>query len=103
MDYVGLLPFAVFVALFLLWPTVLVVFGAFQDPERGPTLPTSCRPPRDTYLQTFVTSTVLSAVTAVLGAVFGGLWRGRSRSDRTIACCAGSCSLARAPLPSSAA
>ena len=85
MDYVGLLPFAVFVALFLLWPTVLVVFGAFQDPEGGPTLANLVQASQGTYLQTFVTSTVLSAVTAVLGAVFGGLlaWAisvGRARS-----------------------
>ena len=38
LDYLGLLPFAVFVALFLLWPTVLVVLGAFQDPDGGLTL-----------------------------------------------------------------
>jgi hypothetical protein len=29
-DYVGLVPFAVFVSLFLLWPTLMVVVGAFQ-------------------------------------------------------------------------
>ena len=52
LDYLGLLPFAVFVALFLLWPTVLVVLGAFQDPEGARRSPTSaggarapiCRP-----------------------------------------------------------
>ena len=43
LDYLGLLPFAVFVALFLLWPTVLVVVGAFQDAEGAPTPPTSGR------------------------------------------------------------
>ena len=73
LNYLGLLPFVVFVALFLLWPTVLVVLGAFEDPEGGPTLANLVQASQDTYLQTFVTSTVLSAVTAVLGAVFGGL------------------------------
>ena len=68
----GLLPFAVFVALFLLWPTVLVVLGAFEDPEAAD-LANLVQAAQGTYLQTFVTSTVLSAVTAVLGAVFGGL------------------------------
>jgi putative spermidine/putrescine transport system permease protein len=72
-DYVGLLPFAAFVALFLLWPTVLVVLGAFEHPEGGPTLANLAQAAQGTYLQTFVTSTVLSALTAVLGAVFGGL------------------------------
>ena len=69
----GLLPFAVFVALFLLWPTVLVVLGAFQDPEGGLTLANLAQATQGTYLETFVASIVLSAITAVLGAVFGGL------------------------------
>jgi putative spermidine/putrescine transport system permease protein len=73
LDYLGLVPFAVFVALFLLWPTVLVVVGAFQDAEGAPTLANLRQAAQGTYLQTFVTSTVLSAITAVLGAVFGGL------------------------------
>jgi putative spermidine/putrescine transport system permease protein len=73
LDYLGLLPFAVFVALFLLWPTVLVVLGAFQDPDGGLTLANLAQAAQGTYLQTFVTSTVLSTITAVLGAVFGGL------------------------------
>ena len=72
-DYAGLLPFASFVALFLLWPTAIVVLGAFQGPEGGLTLANLAQASQGTYLQTFVTSTVLSAITAVLGAVFGGL------------------------------
>ena len=74
LDYAGLLPFAVFVSLFLLWPTAIVVLGAFQDPEGGGlTLANLRQAAQGTYLQTFVTSTVLSAITAVAGAVFGGL------------------------------
>jgi putative spermidine/putrescine transport system permease protein len=74
LDYAGLLPFAVFVALFLLWPTAIVVLGAFQDPEGGGlTLANLAQAAQGTYLETFVTSTVLSAITAVAGAVFGGL------------------------------
>jgi putative spermidine/putrescine transport system permease protein len=72
-DYVGLVPFAVFVSLFLLWPTLMVVVGAFQDAEGSPTLANLTQASKGTYLQTFVTSVVLSAITAVLGAVFGGL------------------------------
>jgi putative spermidine/putrescine transport system permease protein len=74
LDYAGLLPFAVFVALFLLWPTAIVVLGAFQDPEDGGlTLANLAQAAQGTYLQTFVTSTVLSAITAVAGAILGGL------------------------------
>jgi putative spermidine/putrescine transport system permease protein len=74
LDFAGLLPFAVFVGLFLLWPTAIVVVGAFQDPEDGGlTLANLAQAAQGTYLETFVTSTILSAITAVLGAVFGGL------------------------------
>ena len=74
LDYLGLLPFAVFVSLFLLWPTVLVVLGAFEAPEEGGlTLANLAQASQGRYLQTFVTSIVLSTITAVLGAVFGGL------------------------------
>jgi putative spermidine/putrescine transport system permease protein len=73
LDYAGLLPFGAFAALFLLWPTVIVVVGAFQDPEGGLTLANLRQALQGTYLQTFVTSTVLSTITAVLGAVGGGL------------------------------
>jgi putative spermidine/putrescine transport system permease protein len=73
LDYLGLLPFAVFVSLFLLWPTVLVVLGAFQAPEGGLTLANLAQASQGSYLQTFVNSVVLSAITALLGAIFGGL------------------------------
>jgi putative spermidine/putrescine transport system permease protein len=74
LDYAGILPFAIFVSLFLLWPTAIVVLGAFQDPEGGGlTLANLAQAAQGTYLETFVTSTVLSAITAALGAVLGGL------------------------------
>jgi putative spermidine/putrescine transport system permease protein len=73
LDGAGLLPFALFVALFLLWPTAIVVLGAFQDPEGGLTLANLAQATEGTYLETFVASTVLSAITAVLGAVLGAL------------------------------
>ena len=73
LDYAGLLPFAIFVSLFLLWPTAIVVLGAFQAPEGGLTLANLAQASQGTYLQTFMTSTILSTITAVLGAVFGGL------------------------------
>jgi putative spermidine/putrescine transport system permease protein len=73
LDYLGILPFAVFVALFLLWPTVLVVLGAFQAEDGGLTLANLAQASRGNYLETFVNSIVLSTITAVLGAVLGGL------------------------------
>jgi putative spermidine/putrescine transport system permease protein len=73
LDYLGILPFGVFVALFLLWPTVLVVVGAFQAEDGGLTLANLAQASRGSYLETFVNSIVLSTITAVLGAVLGGL------------------------------
>jgi putative spermidine/putrescine transport system permease protein len=73
LDYLGILPFAVFVALFLLWPTALVVVGAFQAEDGGLTLANLARASQGSYLETFVNSIVLSTITAVLGAVLGGL------------------------------
>jgi putative spermidine/putrescine transport system permease protein len=72
-DCLGLLPFAVFVSLFLLWPTALVTLGAFEAPEGGLTLANLAEASSGTYLETFVNSIVLSAITALLGAVFGGI------------------------------
>ena len=65
LDYLGVLPFAVFAALFLLWPTVLVVWGAFQAPDGGLTLSNLAQAAQGSYLQTFVTSVTLSAITAL--------------------------------------
>jgi putative spermidine/putrescine transport system permease protein len=73
LDYLGILPFTLFVALFLLWPTVLVVVGAFQDEDGGLTLANLAQASQGSYLETFVNSIVLSTITAVLGAVLGGL------------------------------
>ena len=73
LDYLGVLPFSVFVTVFLLWPTVIVVAGAFQDAEGGRRSTTSRRPRRAAISQTFVRSIVLSASRPLLGAVLGAL------------------------------
>ena len=72
-SYLGLLPFTLLVVLFLIWPTVLVVVGAFLDADGNPTLANLARATRGSYLDTFTRSIILSAITAGLGAVFGGL------------------------------
>jgi putative spermidine/putrescine transport system permease protein len=73
LGYLGLLPFVLFVALFLFWPTVVVVVGAFQDADGHATLQNLAAAVRDANLSSFVWSIVLSATTALLGAVIGGL------------------------------
>lgn len=72
-DHLGLLPFFLLVLVFLLWPTALVIVGAFLTEDGAPTLANLARATSGSYLQAFVWSVVLSASTAVLGAVFGGL------------------------------
>jgi putative spermidine/putrescine transport system permease protein len=72
-EHAGLLPFLVYVGLFLLAPTALVMVGAFQDESGAFTLANLARATSGSYLQTFVWSIVLSSVTALSGAVLGGL------------------------------
>jgi putative spermidine/putrescine transport system permease protein len=72
--YLGVLPFLVFVAVFLLWPTYIVVVGAFEDSSGRPTT-ASIREVTtgSNYLDAFLTSIELSLVTALGGAVLGAL------------------------------
>ena len=73
-PYLGVLPFLAFVAVFLLWPTYIVVAGAFQDDQGRPTLSNITTVlSGSAYLDSFVQSILLSLVTALLGAVLGAL------------------------------
>jgi putative spermidine/putrescine transport system permease protein len=72
--YLPMLPFFVYVTLFLLLPTLFVVLGAFQTDGGGLTLDnlrTVFTEPR--FLLAFGRSIQLSLVTALLGAGLGGL------------------------------
>lgn len=72
--YLPLLPFFLYVGLFLLLPTAIVVVGAFQTADGGFTLANIDAvlgaPAR---LDTYVRSIQLSVITAVAGALFGAL------------------------------
>lgn len=73
-PYLGVLPFLVFVAVFLLWPTYIVVAGAFQDDGGRPTMANvTAVTEGDAYVDAFVKSIELSVVTALIGAVLGAL------------------------------
>ncbi len=67
------MPFLVYVGVFLVYPTVLVLAGAFQDSDGGFTVENLTALTKDVYLQAFLRSVELSALTALLGAVFGAL------------------------------
>jgi putative spermidine/putrescine transport system permease protein len=73
-PYLGVLPFLAFVAVFLLWPTYIVVVGAFQDADGRPTMSNvTTVTDGDAFIDAFVRSIELSVVTALIGAVLGAL------------------------------
>lgn len=68
------MPFTVFVALFLLWPTYIVVTGAFQGKDGGfsaeavTTVITE-----ESHLSAFLRSIEISVITALAGSIIGAL------------------------------
>ena len=84
-PYLGVVPFTVFVTLFLLWPTYIVVTGAFKDTngdfstEALGSVLTSAN-----HLSAFQRSIQVSIITALAGSIFGALFAwaiGTGRSD----------------------
>ena len=74
-TYLPMVPFFAYVGLFLLFPTVYVLVGAFQSADGSPSLEnisTVLREPR--FLQAFGRSVQLSLVSALAGAILGGLF-----------------------------
>jgi len=72
LHWIGALPFLVYVGLFLLLPTVIVVVGAFVGKE-GPTLSNITDLNEGFVLNAFVSSLLISTASAVVGAVAGAL------------------------------
>jgi len=72
-PYLGVVPFLVYVAIFLVWPTAVVVISAFRDARGKVTLDNVRAATSSVYLATFVRSIELSASTALIGAVCGAL------------------------------
>src|SRR4051812_46412109 len=72
--YLPMVPFFLYVTVFLLLPTALVLVGAFQTGDLGFTLENlSAIFTRGDFLQAFGRSIQLSITTAIIGAVLGGL------------------------------
>lgn len=69
----GLLPFLVFIGIFLVIPTVTVVVGAFQSEAGGFSLEKVRALSGDTPLRALRQSIVLSLTSAAVGAVLGAL------------------------------
>jgi putative spermidine/putrescine transport system permease protein len=73
-NYLALIPFHIYVGLFLIVPTLYVTFGAVTTQEGGFTLDNvGAMFTNDVFVASFVRSIQLAAITALLGAVFGGL------------------------------
>jgi putative spermidine/putrescine transport system permease protein len=69
----ALLPFLLFVLVFLVVPTLTVVVGAFQDEDGRPTLGNLDALTSEAALTALKNSLVLAGSTAVIGAVLGAL------------------------------
>lgn len=71
-PWLGILPFAVFVGAFLLWPSFSVFRSALQ-PVEGSTKPAMLEAVSGQYLSSILFSMRMSAITAMLGMVIGTL------------------------------
>jgi putative spermidine/putrescine transport system permease protein len=71
-TWVGVVPFFVYVAAFLILPTAIVVGGAVAG-ARGPSLTNISALTQPYILDAFLHSVVLSAASAAIGAVFGAM------------------------------
>src|SRR3954469_4279432 len=73
-NYLALLPFHVYVGLFLILPTLIVAIGALTTSSGTPTLDNVSQLfTSDVFVDSFVKSIQLAVITAILGAIFGGL------------------------------
>ena len=69
--WVGLLPFLAFAVLFLIWPTMFIVVGAFQDGSGGFTLANVANLFQPSILSAFWISIRISLASALLGCLIG--------------------------------
>ena len=73
-NYLALIPFHLYVGVFLVLPTLIVTIGAFTTTEGEFTLDNiGALFTTDLFIDAFVKSIQLAVVTAILGAVLGGL------------------------------
>ncbi len=73
LTWVGLLPFLIFAAAFLIIPTFYLVVGSFQDKTGGFTLQNYADLSGGEISNAYMTSIEISLVTAILGGVIGFL------------------------------
>ncbi len=73
-NYLALIPFHLYVVVFLILPTLIVTVGAFTSAHGGLTLDNVSKLfTSDVFVDAFVKSIQLAVATAIAGAIFGGL------------------------------
>ncbi len=72
-NWLGLLPFLLFVLLFLILPVLYLINGAFQTPDGRYSLETLWSLTRPEFANSYWLSIRLSLASAAMGTVFGGL------------------------------
>jgi putative spermidine/putrescine transport system permease protein len=73
-NYLALIPFHLYIGIFLVFPTLIVAIGAFTDASGQLTLDNISRWFTDaSFVDSFVRSLQLAVGTAIAGAVIGGL------------------------------
>ncbi|HEY7942545.1 MAG TPA: ABC transporter permease subunit [Candidatus Limnocylindrales bacterium] len=73
LNFLGLAPFFIFAALFLLIPVVFLVVGSLQDAQGNPTLANYGDLSQNFIIDAYVTSIRVSLLTAIAGGLFGFL------------------------------
>ena len=73
LSWLGVAPFFVYVGLFLLLPTAIIVIGSFTAPGGGVSLTNFGGINKPYIVKAFTNSISVSAVSAVTGAVFGAI------------------------------
>jgi len=73
LPWLGVLPFLLYVGLFLLLPTAIIAVGSFTTKQGDPTLNNIAGINQDFLINAFVKSTTISVASALLGAIFGAM------------------------------
>ncbi|MDK2980768.1 MAG: putative spermidine/putrescine transport system permease protein [Chloroflexota bacterium] len=82
-DLIGLLPFFLFVAFFLVLPSITLFAGAFKDPEGHFSLANFSFLQNTFALKSYLTSIWISLITSLIGGVFGFFVAYATTSGRT--------------------
>ena len=72
-SWLGVMPFLLFVFVFLIWPTIVITMEAFKDADGQTSLANVTKAMRGEYRRSFITTAQLSMLTALVGGLIGGL------------------------------